>query len=448
MKFFALMFFQVAAVIVAAQGRKQFIRPLQFSITPGISTNGIHPGGYSNYISLNLTSGYSAANYLLEIAGISNLNVIETRGLQFAGIANMTGANAFAGLYEKEIVKKEKEGFEANLSGLQIAGVTNVVLDNVFGAQVSGGINGSGGALQGVQLAGLVNVVRKYSFGIQFAGVGNVSVESMDGVQFAGVFNITEGGLFGLQVSMINKAGFIEGINSFNNTNPTGVQIGLVNHAKIMNGFQIGILNIGRRMQGTQVGLINIFKDGKTLETRGGTSIGLINVGATGYLSVYANELFNFNVEVATGNIKNVRMKNDAVEMQLQNGLIYAKNFGSTKNSEQWAVGYGFKKFFFNRSASPGYSKLRLLAIGFDLLHINHDEGKFTRDLSLITRPQVMAGSRFHPKNRAFYFFAAASYNVYFTDTDEYIEGFIREGTTASGKRDHWPGLSLGVLIQ
>nr|AIA10726.1 unknown Function [uncultured bacterium]AIA10891.1 unknown Function [uncultured bacterium] len=229
---------------------------------------------------------------LLEIGGISNLNVLETHGLQFAGVANITGGNAYAGLQWKEIDKKKREGFEANLSGAQFSGLANIVLNNVFGWQASGGINLSKGALQGFQLAGISNTVYKYSFAVQLAGIYNVSVESMDGVQTSGLFNITKGGLYGLQLSAFNRAGHTEGINSFENSDTWGVQIGLVNLAGRMNGFQIGLINYGRRMQGTQIGLINIFSNGRTPETRDGTSIGLLNIGSSGHFSVFSSDMF------------------------------------------------------------------------------------------------------------------------------------------------------------
>lgn len=57
-----------------AQQKTEFTKLMQVSLAPGISTNGMHPGGYSNYFSLNLTSGYSSANYFFEIGFISNLN--------------------------------------------------------------------------------------------------------------------------------------------------------------------------------------------------------------------------------------------------------------------------------------------------------------------------------------------------------------------------------------
>lgn len=426
---------------------KKFIRIVQFSLTPGLSTNGLHPGGFKNYFSLNLTSGYSSANYLIELGVISNLNETETRGLQLAGIANLTGANAFAKMYPKEIDKKKKEGFEANLSGLQFSGLTNVVVNNVFGAQFTGGLNVVKGSLQGVQLSGVSNTVSKFSFGLQCAGVYNISVESMDGVQVAAVFNVTTGGLYGAQVGMVNKAGFIEGINSFDNSFVTGVQVGLINQATSMNGYQIGLINIGKRMQGTQLGLINIYRDGKTPETRDGTSIGLINIGSSGYVSAYSNEFFYTNIEIGTGTVKNRRMTNDVKERQIQNALIYSS--GSVKGSRTWAVGYGLKKMFFNRSLSPGYGHFRFLSFGVDWLHVNHEPKKFTKELSLLTRPSISVGSRLHPKNKIFFLFTSVSYNFYKSASGKMVSTLSETINEEQRPRiQHWPGLSVGVLIQ
>lgn len=431
-----------------AQQKNDFIRIFQLSLTPGISTNGMHTGGYSNYFSLNLTSGYSSANYLLEIGLVSNLNITETRGLQLAGIANLTGANAFAGLDLKEIDKKKREGFEANLTGAQLSGAANIVLNNVFGWQTSGGVNLAKGALMGFQLAGISNTVYKYSFGVQLAGAYNVSAESMDGVQVAGLFNITKGGLYGVQLSLFNRIGFSEGKNSFENNDPTGVQIGLVNMAtKQMNGFQIGLVNIANRMQGTQIGLINLYRNGKLPQTRNGTSIGLVNLdGAAAYVAVYVSDIFYTNYEFATGTIKNGRIAEDRRFKQIQNSLIYSRDLGFLSDRERWAIGYGLKKMFFNKSSLPKMTKFNFYSFGIDWMHINHQPKKFTKELSLLARPNIGMGSRFDPRNRNFFFFAAASYNIYFSKSGRPIDGLIESGGTS--QRQHWPGFSCGVLVQ
>ncbi|MFZ6014622.1 MAG: LA_2272 family surface repeat-containing protein [Bacteroidota bacterium] len=426
--------------------QKMSTRIFQVSLTPGLSTNGIHPGGFSNYFSINFTSGYSSANYLLEIASISNLNENGTRGLQVGGLANLTGANAFKSMSLKEVDKKKREGFEANLSGAQFSGLGNIVINNVFGWQTSGGVNIAGGALQGFQLAGVANIVVKYSFAVQVAGAYNVSLESMDGVQVAGLFNFTAGGLYGAQISLFNKAGYMEGKNSYENNDPTAFQLGIINKSGKMNGFQVGLINIGKRMQGTQIGLINVYRGGKDPGTRDGTSVGLLNIGSTGYVAMYANESFIYNFEIATGTIKNKRIVAESKEKQIQNALICSFQ----GKGGYWALGYGLKKFFFNRSGLVGMTKFNFFASGIDLLHINHENKKLTKELSLLSRPNVSFGSRLHRKNKSIYFFLSVAYNLYRSSSGKTIDGSVTQKLLLhEGSRlQQWVGVSGGILIQ
>jgi hypothetical protein len=114
---------------------------IQLSLVPGISTNGLHPGTYRNIISINLLSGYSAGTDLLEIGLISNHTELEVRGLQFAGIANTIGINAFAGLTDKEQADKIRTGFEANLTGGQFAGFGTEIAPSFLKAEATAGKN-------------------------------------------------------------------------------------------------------------------------------------------------------------------------------------------------------------------------------------------------------------------------------------------------------------------
>ena len=243
---------------------------------------------------------------------------------------------------------------------------------------------------------------------------------------------------------MLNRAGFMNGINSFDNDDPTGVQFGVVNMAKAMDGYQIGLVNIAGPMKGTQIGLINIYRHGKDPQTKNGTAIGLINVGAAGYFSTYGSDLFPVNFEIASGTLKNGRVKMEAYGKFIQNGLIFSNSGWLTKR-KNWALGYGLKKFYFNRSLQPGYNHFRFIAFGVDLLHINHMEKKITKELSLVTRPSVMAGSRLHPKNKRYFFFAAAAYNFYASKSGKPLDAMLEK---LSGSFNHWPGFSGGVLIQ
>lgn len=438
------------SVTVHAQQKNSDLRSFQFSIVPALGTNGLHPGGFRNIVSLNLTSGYSKATLLFEFAGISNLNSDETRGLQMAGLANLTGANAFSGLTEKEVDKKVRTGFEANLTGMQVSGLTNVVITNVFGAQLTGGVNVSKGALMGVQLAGISNVVAKYSFGLQLAGLWNSSVQSMDGVQLAGLMNYTAGELHGVQISAFNKAGHIEGRNSTGESKETALQLGIINSAKRMNGLQVGLINYAKRSQGTQIGLINIYRGGKDAGSKDGTAIGLINAGDVGHVAFYADELFFTNYEIATGNAKNRRIQNASVTRYNLNSLIFSNSSnGFIPGQKSWALGYAFKQYLYNRSATPGMGAFRFLAYGLEMLHINHEAKSITRELTLLMRPKIQVGTRLHPKLHTVYVFAAVTYNFYVSDSAEGISpSFLESQTMVNGKLlEMWPGFSAGIHL-
>lgn len=426
------------------QGR-EFTRVFQLSLTPGLSTNGLQGGAYTNYFSLNLTSGYSYANRVLEIGLISNLNEKETHGMQFAGLANVTGANAFAGLDKEEIQKKLRQGYEMNLSGAQFAGLANVVALNVFGMQASGGVNLAKGALLGFQAAGVSNTVLQYSFGAQLAGLYNVSTQSMTGAQVSGLFNFTDGSLFGVQLGAMNRAKRMDGKNSFEGNDELGIQIGLINSASTMNGYQIGLINIAGRSQGTQIGLINIFRSGKDPLTRDGSSFGLLNIGTSGYLGVYTSDTFLFNYEIVSGSVNNRRIPSDPTTRKVLNSLIYSVNPDFLQGRDKWAIGYGLQKAYFNRSTIPRHSGFWFLSYGVDFLHISHEAKKLTKELSLLTRPGISIGSRLFPKNYVFYLFAAAHYNIYASKSGMPASGLIEQGR--SEKVQHWPGFSFGVLI-
>lgn len=438
------------SLTVQAQRKNSDLRPFQLSLVPGLGTNGLHPGGFKNIISVNLTSGYSKATLLFELAGISNLNTDETRGLQIAGLANLTGANAFSGLTDKEADKKVRTGFEANLTGMQISGLTNIVITNVFGGQLTGGVNISKGAFMGVQVAGISNIVAKYSFGLQLAGLWNSSVQSMGGTQISGLMNYTTGDLHGVQISTFNKAGYIEGKNSIGESKETAVQLGIINSAKKMNGLQIGLINYARRSQGTQIGLINVYRGGKDVVTKDGTAIGLINAGDVGHVAFYADELFFTNYEIATGNSKNKRILNASVNRYTLNSLIFSNSStGFISQQKNWALGYALKQYIYNRSVVPGMGEFRFLAYGVEVLHINHDGKSITRELSLLMRPKILVGTRLHPKLQTIYVFAAVTYNVYLSESDTGISpSFMESNTMVNGKfLEMWPGFSVGIHV-
>ncbi len=421
-------------------------RLFQFSLAPALGTNGLHPSSFNNYFSFNLTSGYSASNLLFELGVVSNLNVNRTTGLQLAGITNITGGNAFGGLTKKESEEKTNSGFSPYLSGGQFSGLTNIVLGDVFGLQVSGGANISKGALFGLQIAGVSNIVYKYSFGVQLSGLFNISEVSLNGVQISGFSNYTKGEMAGVQLGILNQAGDIEGKNSFQRTQPTGFQIGLINFSKKTNGFQFGLINFAKQSQGTQIGLLNFYKGGREINTKDGTAIGLLNVGELTYVSTYVNEVFALNYELSTGTRKNGRIKTDRSNVYLTNALIFSHSSFSDK---QWGLGYGLKKMFFNRSELPGRTESKFIGYGIDVQHINEEKGKFIRNLNLLNRLKIMAGTRIAPKLYGVNCFVALSFNAFITDEENSIKpNFLSSSTKVKNVNlEYWPGLSAGLLF-
>lgn len=363
-----------------------------------------------------------------------------------AGVANITGGNWLAAMTKADRDEKIKSGFTPYLSGAQVAGLTNVVMGDAYGLQVSGGANVNRGALIGFQMAGAANVVYKYSLGVQVAGLFNVAVESSSGMHVAGVSNYTQGQMAGIQFGALNQAGVIFGKQSQDNGQPTGWQVGLVNIAGKMNGFQFGLVNIADRSQGLQIGLVNIYKGGKEANTKDGTAIGLINIGDLVYASVYTNELFAFNYEVGTGNRKNGRIKSRGFNSYFVNALIFSH---AAHNEQRWAMGYGFKHMFFNRSTTPGMAESKFWSYGLDVQHVNEEKGKLTQRLNLLSRANVMAGTRIFPKLPGINFFATLSFNAYLTDTKRTLAAGILEGseTVNDWKLEYWPGLAAGILL-
>jgi hypothetical protein len=423
--------------------QKSILKLFHFSLTPGISTNGIHGSDKTNVFSFNLTSGYTGGTQFLEFGLISNANENGTRGLQFAGLSNITGINAYKGLSKKEIEAKYKSGFAVNLSGAQFSGLFNYVLSDTYGMQSSVGVNYTGNALFGFQLAGLTNLVKKYSFGFQLAGISNVSYESMDGAQLAFISNYTNGGLYGFQMSLFNHAGFIEGRNGYENKDPTAIQIGLFNQAKDhMNGYQVGLINISGRMQGTQIGLLNIHRRGKETGTRDGTSIGLLNISMFGHLALYANELFTMNVEFSTGTLKNGRILKSMKNKYVLNSIIYSSQPNNiVDRNATWGLGYALRKYFYNRSELPGRSEFWFYAYGLQLQHLNTERGKLSKTLNLITKPEIIMGTRLHPKLYSVYVFAAVNWSTHLYKTNNTI------AENESLSFHHWPGMSVGLML-
>src|SRR5688572_12729571 len=255
---------------------REYERGFQLSLFPGISTNGIHSGSFYNKVSINIFGGLSAGNRLVEIGLLTNLNLKKSNGIQLAGLANIIGSNAFINLTLSEERALIAEGFESSFKGIQGAGFMNYVRNNFTGIEIAGLFNVVGVDVKGFQFAGIGNGVRGSTSGVQLAGLYNASKENMGGFQISALFNYTDGQLAGAQLGLINKARRIKGRKSTPPTEARGLQIGLINFSKAMDGTQIGLINFGGNTRGVQIGLINFFSKYPSKEfVRMGTPVGL-----------------------------------------------------------------------------------------------------------------------------------------------------------------------------
>lgn len=436
---------------------REYDRLFQFSLLPGISTNGIYSASFRNRFSLNLFGGISAGNRILEIGIISNVNIKNSTGIQIAGIANVIGTNAFVNLSQSE--EREliiKEGFKSDSKGIQVAGLINYVRDNASGIQFAGGFNLIGYDFKGTQFAGIGNVVGEQGEGLQFAGLFNIAHESVGGFQITTLFNYTHGRFAGLQLALINKNHSMDGRKSTPPTSARSLQLGLLNMSKEMDGVQIGLINFGGRARGVQIGLINFFKKyGSKENVTMGIPIGLLNIGSRGSVfRLYYNELFTTNAEYTTGNCFNCSYVmgsempfSDANKIYNQNALI----LGYDPSFHTWGFGYGFERILYNKfSVMPHrLNEKRLISFGIKFLHLNR-EMKIDKDFNLLTKLHVEYGKRWKGKR---YFFVSASINYFLMEQEGSIKDYhIRSVVIDSGKLFDfngffWPGYAIGLQI-
>lgn len=429
----------------------------QVSLFPGISTNGIYSGRYTNIYSLNLFGGLSAGNRLLEVGLISNVNTHGITGIQFAGLANIVGANAFLNLTESERNNLVLNGFESSSKGLQFAGFLNYVRNQASGLQLAGAINATGGSFSGVQLAALGNSAGAAARGIQLAGIYNLSGTSISGFQISGLFNYAGQQLSGIQIGLFNKAGWIHGKRTNPPTPSRGVQIGLINFCRQMDGLQIGLINFGGMSRGTQIGLINFFnKYGSKERTEMGTPIGLLNYGSRGsYIRVSYSELFQANIEYTTGNCQNCTWTQSEMPYEGNNKIVNqnALLFGYNALKEIWGFGYGFQKVLYDKktmlpaSRNPALqNEKRLLRYGIKFIHLNKlwSVGK---DFNLVSRLNIDYGRKF----KGMYIFVGTSLNHLIADVHSTLDPGIfyrydiKESAASRYKNSLWLGLESGL---
>jgi hypothetical protein len=451
---------QTAAVCQTVRRIPEHKRFFQFSFFPGISTNGLNSASYSNDFSFNLFGGLSAGNRIFEIGLITNSNLREVSGIQIAGLANIVGTNAFINLTPTEQYDLIQEGDESSSHGIQIAGLLNYVRDNSQALQLTAGLNVVGLDFRGFQFAGIGNSSGANAAGLQFAGFYNIAHESITGLQISTSFNYTSGRLSGAQLGLVNKARKIDGRNSTPATKARGLQIGIVNLSRQMNGAQVGLINFGGAMRGNQFGLINFFRKLPTKENvRLGTPVGLINIGSVGSVArIYFNEIFPLNFEYTTGNCLNCSVSgvgktdmpyNDRWKKLNQNALIA----GYDPRYQSWGFGYGFMRILLNKVSMiekpdrPRNAK-HMISYGARVLHLNSTKSDPT--FNLLTRLHFEYG---YKKWFGWHYYAGLSINYFVHDAEQGASVYhinaplLEAGTIGKMFSTLWPGYSLGIQL-
>lgn len=211
----------------------------QISLIPSIGTRSLSRGVSTNNFSLNIISGYSANISGVEIGSIANIVHGDLEGVEIGGLANLIGHN---------------------FRGVQIAGVYNHIL----------------GSAKGVQLSGVINIAESEFNGIQIAGVANNSLNRYNYTQpkgksqISGLYNIDRGDRVGLQIGGFSNYGVnsrvlqLSGVANIATQTAKGLQFSSIfNYSSRLNGVQIGLINYAKEIEsGGQLGLINISKNG------------------------------------------------------------------------------------------------------------------------------------------------------------------------------------------
>ncbi|MBL7963362.1 MAG: hypothetical protein JNM31_05890 [Flavobacteriales bacterium] len=262
-------------------------RPFQLSLLPTISTNGPISGSVINHFSVNLLGGYARGLEGFEIGGAVNIESHDVSGMQIAGLANLVGGRT---------------------KGMQIGGAINHTMRSLEGLQLAGLANTVWDTLAGVQIAGGVSVVKNGMTGTQVSGLANISWGALDGVQVAGGVNITRRAVNKVQVSGLgNYAERVEGAQVSAGVNVTpgdvgGAQVGaLGNYARSVGGGQVSAgVSIARdEVSGGQVGVLGCFAQSVT----GGQAGVCLNVVLDSVSGGQVGVLVNYAGNVSGGQV-------------------------------------------------------------------------------------------------------------------------------------------------
>lgn len=358
---------------------------IHLSAFPGFSNHTVDEITNHYKLSLNLTSGVTGSVNGIELGLMSNYNYEEFQGIQFAGFANISGAN-------NKLNPKEK--LENTFKGFQFATITNKTFGNGAGVQIST-FNTAESGFSGFQLGFLTNKSR-YLEGAQIAGLINSSKVGMVGFQIAALFNYSDGQTNGLQLGLFNYARTAGFGHEFSSLFSDTWQIGLINFSKVNNGNQIGLINISGKNNGVPLGLLNID-------------------ASEGRLSFRSTDLFLSNISIGTGS------------RFFSNMLQFGYNF-SINGLPVWGMAYGLEKEWSN------HEKTRFISVNTALWQQKAKEVKLLKG-SKILRSELIYGYKF---NKIRFLEIGVAINYQLTKVEKQEPSLLTIG-------NFFPGIVLGL---
>ncbi|XXF78620.1 hypothetical protein P2318_02360 [Myxococcaceae bacterium GXIMD 01537] len=366
----------------AAQGEKHV--PFNFSVVPGLSTNGVEGGDVVNNVALGLIGTRSGRLDGVAMALVGTWVDRTVSGAQLSVALNYAGGHVGGAQFATGL---NLAG--SSLSGLQSSVGLNFVRENLSGAQLATGLNIAGGGVRGLQGAVGLNLAGEDLVGAQFVTGVNIVRGNARGLQASAGLNLAPGSMVGLQASAgVSYAGRID-----------GAQLSIVNVGGEVDGAQVGLVNVANKTKGLQLGLVNVAAHSE------GEAVGL--------LSFIGNGLFNVQAWSSDLAVANVGLKLGG--RHLYTLLTVGAQPGTTETRRRYLTGLGF----------GGHIPMDRFFLDIELLGSNlHVNRILAEPSALVGQLRLIAGWQLAPR------FA--------------IIGGLTGNTLVSWKGDRWEELGVG----
>lgn len=288
------------------------------------------------------------------------------------------------------------------------------------GIQVTGGGNVGLESMEGLMISGLFNAAKGDASGLFITGGGNIASDDMEGLMISSLFNVSSEYSSGLMITGgLNYSRYQEGLMISAGANIT----------QEMNGLQFGgILNYATNAAGVQIGLINIAKE--------------IDGASVGMLSLYGNGRKNIDLRYSDAGFADFGITTGT--HRVYNMAIFGYNTSLDRNVYRIGLGVGLEKNI-NDSFKKIESDQLFVNQEFTVLH--HFEEEWSRKTNLIFSYKYMLGYRF-ASGASLY--GGPSYNIQVTrvnSASDYTWYSIWDPTWKGRQYRFWVGFTVGVRL-